>query len=54
MALIHPLVQDTKLGIGVNPSTINILSTRYSDHLHDEVDPLGRTLYLSGPSAPDL
>lgn len=38
MVLIHPLVQDTKLGLGVSTLTTNLPSTRYSNHLADEVD----------------
>ena len=40
MALIHPLIQDTKLGLGVSPSTTNLPSTRYSAHLANVVDSL--------------
>jgi len=40
MALIHPLVQEYKLGLGVSPSTTSFPSTRYSDHLANEVDSL--------------
>jgi len=56
MALIYPLIQDTKLGLGVSPSTTNLPSTTYSNHLADEVYSLishRSCLYLLSPSAPN-
>jgi len=47
VAIIHPLVQEYKLGLGVSTSTTNLPSTKYSGHLADEIDSLSsRQSYL--------